>query len=569
MPSPVVEFENFSFRYKAQRAPSLSGITLSVYEGERVLILGASGSGKSTLVNCINGLIPFAYGGEITGSCRVNGRETRELSVFELSRGVGTALQDTDAQFVGLSVGEDAAFAMENNALPREEMLVRVLRNCTTVGMEAFLGALPYHLSGGQKQKAALAGILDEETRILIFDEPLASLDPRSGMAAIDLISRISSGRSIIIIEHRLEDALYRPVDRIILLDGGRIVGDGGPGELLKSGILESCGIREPLYFKAMKYAGCDLQDAGGILEGAAFELSAENNKKLRSFFEREFPPSEEPEAGEIIRLENLSFSYDETRAALRGLSLSIRRGEIIAVIGKNGAGKSTLAKLLCGLERPSEGRIFLKGKDISSLSIQEIAGHIGFVMQDPNQMLVRDIVREEVELALRLRKFSGEETDRRVKKALEICELYGMRNWPVEALSYGQKKRLTIASALALEPEILILDEPTAGQDYRHYREIMDFVEKLNREYGKTILLITHDMHLALEEARRALVFADGLLIADGPVFGVLAEGGTVERAHLKATSLYALAESLDLPPRRCVETYIRHERALRRGNL
>jgi energy-coupling factor transport system ATP-binding protein len=356
-------------------------------------------------------------------------------------------------------------------------------------------------------------------------------------------------------------------VDRIILLDGGRIVSDSGPAELLRSDILERYGIREPLYFKAMKYAGCEPQDAGGILEGAAFELSAENNKKLRSFFEKEIPLTEEPGAGELIRLENLSFSYDESGAALRDVSLSIARGEIIAVIGKNGAGKSTLAKLLCGLERPSAGRIFLDGKDISSLSIREIADHIGYVMQDPNQMLVRDIVKDEVELALGLRQFPQGEIARRAKNALEICELYGMRNWPVEALSYGQKKRLTIASVLALEPEIIILDEPTAGQDYRHYREIMDFVEKLNREHGKTILLITHDMHLALEEARRALVFADGFLVADGPVFGVLADPGTVERARLKPTSLYALAESLGLPPRRCVETYIRRERA-GRGN-
>jgi energy-coupling factor transport system ATP-binding protein len=567
MPRPVVEFDNFSFRYKAQKEPTLIGITLTVYEGEKVLILGASGSGKSTLASCINGLIPFAYEGELSGSCRVNGRETRELSIFELSHEVGTVLQDTDAQFVGLSVGEDVAFAMENNALGRDEMLVRVLQNCSEVGMESFLGALPFSLSGGQKQRAALAGVLDKETYTLIFDEPLASLDPRGGMSAIDLIGRISKNHTVIIIEHRLEDVLYRPIDRVVLLDRGRIVSNGGPGELLKSNALNRYGIREPLYLKAMKYARCSLDSIPSPAEDGVFELTEESSEKLRIFFEEEIPRPAEGGGNEIIRIEDLSFAYDESPAAptLRKVSLTINRGETIAVIGKNGAGKSTLAKLLCGIVRPSAGNIFLNGEKTSSLSIREIAGHIGYVMQDPNQMLVKDTVKDEVELALRLRDFSGAEIERRTRETLQTCDLYGMRNWPIEALSYGQKKRVTIASVLALEPEIIILDEPTAGQDYRRYTEIMTFIEKLNRDHGKTMVLITHDMHLALEEARRALVFADGLLIADGPVYNILADRNIVEQAHLKISSLYTLAESLGLSGRHCIEAYINHERAMR----
>ncbi|MDR0998111.1 MAG: ABC transporter ATP-binding protein [Treponema sp.] len=569
MPRPVVEFGNFSFRYKAQKEPTLTGITLTVYEGEKVLILGASGSGKSTLANCINGLIPFAYEGEVSGSCRVNGRETRELSIFELSHEVGTVLQDTDAQFVGLSVGEDVAFAMENNALDRDEMLVRVLQNCSEVGMESFLGALPFSLSGGQKQRAALAGVLDKETHTLIFDEPLASLDPQGGMSAIDLIGRISKNHTVIIIEHRLEDVLYRPIDRVVLLDRGRIVSNGSPAELLKSGALNRCGIREPLYLKAMKYARCSLDSIPGLTEDGVFELSTESSEKLRIFFGEEVLRPAEEGGDEIIRIEDLSFTYGESPAApaLRNVSLTINRGETIAVIGKNGAGKSTLAKLLCGIVRPGAGNIFLKGEKTSSLSIREIAGRIGYVMQDPNQMLVKDTVKDEVELALRLRDFSGAEIEKRTREALQTCDLYGMRNWPVEALSYGQKKRVTIASVLALEPEIIILDEPTAGQDYRRYTEIMNFIEKLNRDHGKTMVLITHDMHLALEEARRALVFADGFLIADGPVHNILADRDIVERAHLKMSSLYTLAESLGLSGRHCIEAYINHERAMRSG--
>jgi energy-coupling factor transport system ATP-binding protein len=576
---PAVQFEGFSFQYKAQKNPSLSGINLTIYEGEKVLILGSSGSGKTTLANCINGLIPFSYPGKIAGSCKVNGRETRELSVFELSRDVGTVLQDSNAQFVGLSVGEDMAFSMENNCVDRETMRGRVRENAETVDMGRFLDAQPFHLSGGQKQKAALGGVLGEETRIFIFDEPLASLDPKTGAAAIDLIDRIArnSGgprRTVIIIEHRLEDSLFRPIDRVILVDRGSIAADMSPAEILQSSILAEKGIRLPLYISALKYSGCGLGGIPALEDINALEIGPENREKLRVFSPRAAPPPDQgsPPAGDgIIRAEGVSFSYETAgggrQPAVENACFTISRGERVAFIGKNGAGKSTMAKLICGICRPQKGAVYLAGGDYRRLTVKEIGERAGYVMQDPDQMIVKDIIKDEVELALRLRKAGNALIAERGAKALEACELYRMRNWPVSAVSYGQKKRVTVASVLALEPEILILDEPTVGQDYRHYMEIIGFINRLNEQYEKTIIFITHDMHLAIENTDRALVFAGGRIIADGDIFSILADSRIVEEANLRATSLHILAEKAGLPAEDFTRRYIQYEKAALAG--
>jgi energy-coupling factor transport system ATP-binding protein len=439
--------------------------------------------------------------------------------------------------------------------------------------MEPFLGAQPFYLSGGQKQKAALGGVLGEETRIFIFDEPLASLDPRTGAAAIDLIDRIArddSGppRTIIIIEHRLEDVLFRPVDRIILLDKGRVAADMAPAGILQSGILAEKGIRLPLYISALKYAGCDLGGIPALADINALELGREDREKLRDFFSRSGEP-ERPRTGEeLIRAEGLSFFYETAggarQPAIENAGFTVNRGERIAFIGKNGAGKSTMAKLICGICRPRKGAVYLGGEDYRKITIKEIGERVGYVMQDPDQMIVKDIIKDEVELALRLRKAGEGLIAERSAGVLEVCELYRMRNWPVSAVSYGQKKRVTVAAVLALEPEILILDEPTAGQDYRHYMEIIAFINRLNGEYGKTLIFITHDMHLAIENTDRAVVFAGGKIIADGDIFSILTDSRLVEEANLKATSLHTLAGKAGLPADDFIRRYIRHERTL-----
>ena len=556
MALPIIEFHDFGFRYQSQTEQTLHDVNLTIYQGEKVLILGPSGSGKSTLANCINGLIPFSYEGEISGSCKVAGIETKESSIFQLSKHVGTVQQDSDAQFVGLSVGEDIAFSLENDEVPRKDMLPMVLEAAKTVGMEDYLMEPPFNLSGGQKQKVALAGILHDHAEILLFDEPLAALDPAMGMTTVDLIDQIhkKENATVIIIEHRLEDVLYRHIDRIILVNEGTIQMDTTPDELLGSDVLKKNGIREPLYIAALKHAGIRFgkdEHLDNINELVIDRYKEKIQQEMKAA--RPYVPAEKGE--ELLKAEHVDFAYEE-RQVLSDVSFTVCRGEKIAIIGKNGAGKSTMAKLLCGIIRPVSGSIMVQGVNYLPLTIKEIGRKIGYVMQNPNQMLVKDMIRDEVELALILNDFSREEIDRRVEKTLKMCDLYSMRNWPVSVLSYGQRKRVTIASILALETEVIILDEPTAGQDYQRYSEIMGFLETLNREYQITILFITHDMHLAIEYTDRAIVFADGKCIADAPVFTVLSNEGVIEQANLKQTSLVLLAKQAGIDP----ESYIRH---------
>ena len=564
----VIEFKDFSFQYKSQSKPTLHDINLTIYEGEKVLILGPSGSGKSTLSNCINGLIPFSEKGTIKGSLKVDGMETKEASIFKLSKKVGTVLQDSDAQFVGLSVGEDIAFALENENMPRSEMIPRVQEAADLVGMREFLEHLPYALSGGQKQKVALAGVIHDDVKVLIFDEPLAALDPHMGMVAVDLIDRIcrDQNRTALIIEHRLEDVLYRPVDRVILMAKGRIVADTKPDELLRSDLLKEHGIREPLYLTAMKYAGCRLEEQENLADLEHMELTAENKECLERFFQEEVMEYEPVPGEPVIEVDDVTFAYED-KPVLRDVNCTIRKGERIALIGKNGAGKTTLARLICGVNRPVSGQIRLRGQDYSVLSIKEIGEFIGYVMQNPNQMLVKDVIIAEVKMALELRGYSQEIVEERAKKALEMCDLYSMRNWPVSSVSYGQRKRITIASVLALEPDVIILDEPTAGQDYRHYVEIIEFINELNSRYGKTVILITHDMHLAIENTDRAVVFSDGELIADDRVFRVLSDDTVISRASLKQTSLYTLACMISVSPEEFIAHFISCERRGKAG--
>lgn len=556
MRKPVIEFTDFTFRYRSQQKPTLKNINLTIYEGEKVLLLGPSGCGKSTLANCINGLIPFSLHGEINGSCKVASSETFATSIFSISKNVGTVLQDSDGQFVGLSVGEDIAFALENENMPRREMLPLVEEAAHIVGMDQFLNHVPYDLSGGQKQRVSLAGILHGDVKILLFDEPLAALDPSMGMAAIDLIDQIhkETNKTVVIIEHRLEDVLYRHVDRVIVMKEGEIFADVTPDELLSSELLVGNGIREPLYITALKNAGCDLKGISNL--SSVHEMNVEPFKELIiKDFEAATSTPLKKSTDCILEVKDVSFAY-ESQSVLENVSFKVNRGERIAVVGKNGAGKSTLAKLLCGIIRPKNGEILLNQENYLKYSIKELGEKIGYVMQNPNQMLVKDIIKDEVAIALRLRNYSEEEIEQRVEEALKMCNMYSMRNWPVSAVSYGQKKRVTIASILALKPEIIILDEPTAGQDYARYTEIMMFLEHLNKDYGITILFITHDMHLAIEYTDRAIVFSDGKLLADDSVFRVLSNNEIIEKANLKQTSLYTLASKVGLP----VDEYIRH---------
>ena len=565
---PIIEFKDYSFKYRSQVEPTLLDINLSIYPGEKVLIVGPSGSGKSTLAHCINGLVPFSFTGESTGSLKVEGQDPNELGLFGLSKLVGTVLQDTDGQFIGLTVAEDIAFSMENDCIAQDEMLERVDRVAETVDITDFLDHAPNELSGGQKQRVSMAGVIVDDVDILLFDEPLANLDPATGKRAIDLIDRIhkKNNTTILIIEHRLEDALYRDVDRIIVVGEGRIVADLRPDALLSGSVLKEQGIREPLYITALKYAGCQINEADLPQHIESMNL-APYEDNVRNWFGKVKLNKKAPDGEPMLTIRDLSFAYTQGQPVLSHIDFSISRGEMVALVGKNGAGKSTLASLICGFMQPDEGAIYLNGEDLSGYSIKERGEKIGLVMQSPNQMISKPMIYDEVALGLRVRGVAEDEIKERVFETLKICGLYPYRNWPVSAFSFGQKKRVTIASILVMNPEVLILDEPTAGQDYRHYTEIMEFLRRIHEDLGITIIMITHDMHLMLEYTDRAIVIADGKMLADDAPAHILTNEEISDRAYLKKTSLYDLALRCGITdPTAFVECFIQYEREVGR---
>ena len=564
----VIEFKDYSFKYRSQVEPTLQDINLSIYPGEKVLIVGPSGSGKSTLAHCINGLVPFSFTGESTGSLKIEGQEPKELGLFGLSKLVGTVLQDTDGQFIGLTVAEDVAFSMENDCIAQDEMFERVDRVAKTVDITDLLDHAPNALSGGQKQRVSMAGVIVDDVDILLFDEPLANLDPATGKRAIDLIDRIhkKNNTTILIIEHRLEDALYRDVDRIVVVGDGRIVADVRPDELLTGPVLKEQGIREPLYITALKYAGCRIDKADLPQHIESMNLLP-YKEKVRNWYDKVQLTKKTPNREPALEIRDLSFSYTPGQPVLSHIDFSIFRGEMVALVGKNGAGKSTLASLICGFMQPDQGEIYLNGDNLAGYSIKERGEKIGLVMQSPNQMISKPMIYDEVALGLRVREVAEETIKERVFETLKICGLYPFRNWPVSALSFGQKKRVTIASILVMNPEVLILDEPTAGQDFRHYTEIMEFLRRIHEKLGITIIMITHDMHLMLEYTDRAIVIADGKMLADDTPAHILTNEEISDRAYLKKTSLYDLAVKCGIAePTAFVERFIQYEREVGR---
>ena len=566
---PIISFRNFSFQYRAQKRPTLTDINLEIYPGERVLIAGPSGSGKSTLAGCINGLNPFSNPGECTGTLTVDGVDAPHSSLFELSAHVGTVLQDPDGQFIGLTVGEDIAFALENGCTPQDEMHAITRHAAELVGIENHLGYAPHELSGGQKQRVSLAGVMVDQVRILLFDEPLANLDPATGKQAIELIDEIQkkTDTTVLIIEHRLEDVLWRNVDRIVLVNDGTILADLRPDELLSGSLLAENGIREPLYVTALRYAGVDITPDKHPAHVDSLVLDDTDTQKLRDWFTARPRPAAQPEREPLLEVKGLSFGYQKGQQTLRDVSFSIGKGEMVSIVGRNGAGKSTLSKLICGFETPDAGEIFLNGKPLAEENIRRRAQHIGYVMQNPNQMISKTMIYDEVALGLQRSGLTEEQIREKVEATLKVCGLYPFRNWPISALSFGQKKRVTIASVLVLDPELILLDEPTAGQDFRHYTDIMEFLRGLNAR-GVTVVMITHDMHLMLEYTRRALVFCDGRLIADRTAAAVLCDPALVEQAALKETSLYTLANRCGIAPaQEFVERFIEQDREVREG--
>ena len=547
-----ISFNQFTFQYDAQAEATLKDISFDIAKGEKVLILGPSGSGKSTLAQCLNGIIPNIHKGQAQGQVRIDGQDIFKQSIYDKSQLVSTVLQDPDGQFIGLTVAEDLAFALENDCADQSEMKDKVALWAERLDLTSLLNHRPQDLSGGQKQRVSLAGVLIDESPILLFDEPLANLDPKSGQETIDLIDKIHKevGATTIIIEHRLEDVLYRPVDRILLVNEGELLFNGSPDELLSSKLLLENGIREPLYVTVLRQLGFDTRSAQNLSQLDALDLSD------LALPDRILKDKRDSLSDSILKVEGLSVSYGDNPAIIEDLSFSLKKGERLAIVGKNGAGKSTLAKALCGFV-PSQGKLTYEGQDISQDSIAERSERIGFVLQNPNQMISQTMIFDEVALGLRLRGIEEAEVEERVHEVLKTCGLYSFRKWPISALSFGQKKRVTIASILVLKPEIIILDEPTAGQDYKTYTDIMNFLDSLQKQ-GHTIVMITHDMQLMLEYSDRCLVVVEGKIIADDKPVTILNQKDLLESANLKQTSLYTLGQKLSSDPVEVTQYYI-----------
>lgn len=566
MKKKIIEFKDFSFQYRVQAEHTVKNINLSIYEGEKVLIVGPSGSGKSTLAHCINGLVPFFYDGIVTGQLNINGNDATKMNIFELSKIVGTVLQDPDSQFIGLTVGEDIAFKLENYCISQDEMIDRVDKSAELVDIKKELYSSPYKLSGGQKQRVTLAGVTVDDVKILLFDEPLASLDPATGESAIELIDKMQkqNNKTAIIIEHRLEDVLHCDVDRVIVMDKGEIIADTTIDEIIRKDILRKVGIREPLYLTALRYADCEINDTLKLKNIETLELG-EYKEKLKDWYENIEVYESDENQNPILELDNINFSYNNEKQILKNVSFKINKGDMAAIVGRNGAGKSTISKLVCGFYKPTSGRILFDGKDMVDYTIKERSEKIGFVMQNPNQMISKTMVYDEVAFGLKIRGLSDSEIKERVYETLKICGLYGYRNWPISALSFGQKKRVTIASILVLNPDMIILDEPTAGQDFKHYTEIMEFLVDLNKK-GVTILMVTHDMHLMLEYTNKVIVLSEGEKIADNIPAYILTNKEIIEKANLKETSLHQLALKCDIEDTtKFVNKFIDYDRRVR----
>ncbi|MCD9491856.1 ATP-binding cassette domain-containing protein [Photobacterium phosphoreum] len=542
-----IVFNNFSFKYWALENPTLKNINLTINKGEKIALIGPSGCGKSTLGQCLNGLIPHAIKGDCSGELYINGKNTRTLDLDHCTSMVGTVLQDTDGQFVGLSVGEDIAFALENQMIPQQKMREIVQATADMVDLNSILDHSPFDLSGGQKQRVSMAGVMVDDVDILLFDEPLASLDPKTGKAAIEIIDNLhkDSDKTVIIIEHRLEDVLHRPIDRIIMMERGEIIADMTPDDLLASPLLQQHGIREPLYISAIKAAGCTITAEDKPAYFSTINLD-KFKPQIEDWFHQVKQPQLDPIQDVLLSVKNLSYSYDGVRNTLDDVSFDIHKGEFVAIMGKNGSGKSTITRLIMGVLEADSGTISLNGNDLANQSIFERSQHIGVVMQNPNHMISHHMIFDEVASGLRNRGMDEAKIKIKVEATLKLCGLGRYHHWPVDALSFGQKKRVTIATMLVLEPELLILDEPTAGQDYHHYTTMMAFIQELNQKLGLTIVIISHDMHLVLEYTQRAIVIADNRLLTDDKVNHIFSQPALLDQANLTVTSLYSLAQAM-----------------------
>ena len=515
--------ENVSFRYRDRQGAAIHNISFSAEKGELVLLAGASGCGKTTLIRAINGLLPRSYKGELTGKILVQGQDTEAMPLSRISQMVGTVLQDPERQILGTKVINEVAFGLENMGLPRPEILQRAEEALAYLKIPHLRDRETFNLSGGEKQKVALAGVLAMKPSVLLLDEPLASLDPASALEALEMVRRLADeGLTILMVEHRVEDVLKIRPSRVMYMSEGEIryLGDA-------EGLAEAVDVRE-VKLPARQIARRTVKAPEKLMFLPGMQAEAES-------------------ASPLVRFENVTFGYESGREVLHGISLDIKKGDIIAVLGPNGAGKTTFVKHAIGLLKPKAGQVLVNGKDTHHASVAEIASTLGYVFQSPSHMLFAPTVREELAFGPKNLKHTPTQIEQQVKHSLEIVNLADKGDDPPLSLSFGQQKRVSIAAILAMRSKILVMDEPTAGQDYKNYINFMDAILQLPG--FEAILFITHDVDLAVIYANRVLLVADGAVRADGRPEDVLKDYDLLRACRVVPSSLLDL--NLELLPK------------------
>jgi energy-coupling factor transport system ATP-binding protein len=517
--------ENLSFRYRDRETTAIRNISFSADPGEILLIAGASGCGKTTLIRCVNGLIPRSYKGERSGRILLKGHETTGWSLAKISQTVGTVLQDPERQILGTKVLHEVAFGLENFGMPRPQIITRVDEALNYLNISYLRDRETFNLSGGEKQKVALAGVLAMRPSMLLLDEPLASLDPASAYETLDMVRLLADeGMTVLMIEHRVEDVLRIRPERVMFMSEGEIKYLGPLKGLEK--VVDYHEVKLPAKVVIGRAAKDPAPVALNILPGAASRGS-----------------EKEP----LVRFEDVAFGYEAETEVLHGINLEIKRGDVIAVLGPNGAGKTTFVKHAIGLLKPKSGRVLVNGRDTREASVAQIASTLGYVFQSPSHMLFAPTVREELAFGPKNLKHPKDQIEKEVKEALEVVNLVDKENDPPLALSFGQQKRVSIAAILAMRSRILVMDEPTAGQDYKNYMSFMDAILQLPG--FEAILFITHDVDLAVIYANRVMIVAGGRIVADGSPHDVLGDTRRLEDCRLVPTSL--LAENMNFWPR------------------
>ncbi len=515
-PAPALQVEALSFRYRDRQELSLKDIAFEVAPGELLLVAGASGSGKTTFIRCVNGLIPRSYKGELTGQIHLHGQDITDLTLARISQIVGTVLQDPERQILGSRVRNEVAFGLENLGLPRSEIVQKVAEALEYLRISQLKDRETFSLSGGEKQKVALAGVLAMNPSIVLLDEPLASLDPASAQETLKLVRKmVDEGMAVVMVEHRVEDVLKINPDRVLFMEAG---------EMRYLGPVE--GLNEVVDYHEIK------MPAPVILERASKEPAPPHLDILPGV-----QPAKQAESQPLVAFQNVSFYYERGKPVLQAVDLKIQRGDVIAVLGPNGAGKTTLVKHAIGLLKPKQGQVLVNQIDTRQMSIAQIANTLGYVFQSPSHMLFAPSVHDELAFGPTNLKHKPDVIEEEVQKAIEIVNLKGREQDPPLALSFGQQKRVSIAAILAMQSKILVMDEPTAGQDYHNYMSFMDSILQLPS--FEAILFITHDIDLAVIYANRVLLVDEGAIILDGPPEEVLKDQELLRRHRLVPTSL------------------------------